>query len=86
MSLQFTYVGSFACRGRLRSLRGDCSTVGLYCVTITWQQIFKGLLQVAAVGFRSMYSTTVQPRGVTRDSGKILHFFGPGSGAGVKIF
>jgi len=27
-------------------LRAVCSTVGLYCVTITWQQIFKGSLQV----------------------------------------
>jgi len=27
---------SFVCRGRLRNLRADCSTVGLYCVTITW--------------------------------------------------
>jgi len=25
-------------------------TVGLYCVTITWQQIFKGSLQVMVVG------------------------------------
>jgi len=41
MSLQFTHVPSFACRGGLRKWRADCSTVGLYCVTITWQQIFK---------------------------------------------
>jgi len=31
---------SFVCRGRLRSLRADCSTVDRYCVTIAWQQIF----------------------------------------------
>jgi len=29
MSLQFTHVPSFACRGRLRT---DCSTVGLYSI------------------------------------------------------
>ena len=31
---------AFVCRGRLRNLRADCSTVGLYGGTITWQQIF----------------------------------------------
>jgi len=36
ISLQFTHVRSFACRDKLRSLRADGSTVGLYCVTITW--------------------------------------------------
>ena len=41
---------SFACRGRLRNLWTDCSTIGLYCVTMTWQQIFKGSLRVAAIG------------------------------------
>jgi len=50
MRLQFTHVCSFACRGRLRNLRADCSTVGLYCVTVTWQRIFKCLRKVAAVG------------------------------------
>jgi len=40
VSLQFTHVHSFACRGTLPKLRADCFTVGLYCVTITWQQIF----------------------------------------------
>jgi len=44
MSLQFIYVPSFACRGGLRKSRADCSTVGLYWVTITWQQIFKSSL------------------------------------------
>jgi len=34
-----------------------CSTVGLYCVTITWQQIFKGSVQVAVVGVLP-YSTS----------------------------
>jgi len=48
MNLQFTYVPSFACRGGLRKSRADCSTVGLYCVTITWQQICKGSLYTVA--------------------------------------
>jgi len=46
MSLQFTHVPSFACRGGLRKSRADCSTVGLCCVTITWQQICKGSLYI----------------------------------------
>jgi len=35
-----------ACRGRLQNLRADCSTIGLYCVTIAWQRIFKCSLEV----------------------------------------
>ena len=35
MSLQSTHVRSFACRSPLPNLRADCSTVGLYCATIT---------------------------------------------------
>ena len=50
MSLQFTYVPSFACRGRLRKLRRGCSTVVLYCVTMTWQQICKGSFRVPVAG------------------------------------
>jgi len=50
MSLQFTHVSSFACRGELRKSRADCSTVGLYCVTITWQQICKGSLYITVTG------------------------------------
>ena len=34
MRLQFAHVQSFVCRGRLRILLVNCSTVGLYCVTI----------------------------------------------------
>jgi len=49
MSLQFAHVRYFTCKGRLRSLRADCSTVSLYCVTITWPQTFKGSLEVAVV-------------------------------------
>ena len=33
-------VEKHCCRGRLRNLQKDCSTIGLYWVTITWQQIF----------------------------------------------
>ena len=51
--LQSTHVSSFACRGRLRNLGTDCFTIGLHCVTTTWQQIFKGSLQVAAIGILS---------------------------------
>jgi len=50
MNLQFTHVASFACRGGLRKLRADCSTVGLYYVTITWHQICKGSLYIMVAG------------------------------------
>jgi len=50
MSLQFTHVPSFACRGGLQKSREDFSTVGLCCVTITWQQIFKSLLYITVAG------------------------------------
>jgi len=30
--------------------RADCSIVGLYCVTITWQQIYKGSLYITMPG------------------------------------
>ena len=43
-------VHSFACRGGLRKSRADCSTVGFYCVTITWQQICKGSLYITVAG------------------------------------
>ena len=42
---------AFDCGGRLRNLRVDCFNEGLYCVTATWQQVFKGLLQVTGAGF-----------------------------------
>jgi len=42
MSFQFTDVPSFVCGGGLQKSRADCSTVGLYCVTITRQQIGNG--------------------------------------------
>jgi len=47
MSLQITPVRYYACRGGWSNLRAVCS-VRVYCVTITWQQIFKGSLQVKA--------------------------------------
>jgi len=49
MSLQFTHV-TFTCRGGLRKSRADCSTVGLRCITITWQQICKGSLYIPVAG------------------------------------
>jgi len=39
-------ISAFSYRVRLRKLRADCSTVSFYCVTKTWPQIFKRLLQV----------------------------------------
>ena len=50
ISLQFTLVHSFVCRGGLRKSRADFSTVGLYYVTITWQQIYKGSLYITVAG------------------------------------
>jgi len=50
MSLQFTHVHSFCLQTQtLRNLPEHFSTVALRCVTITWQQIFKGSLQVTIV-------------------------------------
>jgi len=50
MSLQCIHFPSFACRGRLRKLRAGCPAVSVYCVRITWQQIFKISLHVAVAG------------------------------------
>jgi len=55
--LQFGRALSFACRGRLRTLLADCSAVGLYCATITRQQIFKCSLQVTLEGLGSSAPT-----------------------------
>jgi len=41
INLQCTHTPSFTCKGRLQKLRVDCCAGGLFCVTITWQQIFK---------------------------------------------
>ena len=50
MSLQFTHVHSLVCRLKtLRNLPAHCCAVALCCVTITWQRIFKGSLQVTIV-------------------------------------
>jgi len=57
MSLLFKHVSSFDCRGGLRKSRADCSTVGLYCVTIAWQEICK----------RSFYITVGSRRFVAWD-------------------
>jgi len=32
---------SFACRSRMQNLPAGYPTVGIYCVTMTWQRIFK---------------------------------------------
>ena len=48
--LQFTHILSFACRGSLWNVRANCFTVGLYCVTVTWQQIFKSSIQAKIAG------------------------------------
>ena len=50
MSLQFTHVSSFACRGVLWKSRVDCSTVGLYRVTIPWQQTCKSSCYITVAG------------------------------------
>jgi len=34
--VRFTHAHSFACRGRLRNLVKKCSTIGPYCVAMTW--------------------------------------------------
>ena len=52
--LAFPHVPSFACRGGVRKSRADCSTVGLYCVIITWQQICKGSLCILWQAFCCM--------------------------------
>jgi len=64
MSLQFTHVRSFVCRGGLRNSRTDFSTVGLYCVTITWQQICKGSLYITVAGI--LLHETVESRHLGR--------------------
>jgi len=45
LTLHKYQVHSFACKVTIRNLGADCSTVGLYFVTITWQHTFKGSLQ-----------------------------------------
>jgi len=50
MQYAVRYVRSFACKGKLPNLRAGCSAVVLYCVTITWPQLFKGSLQVTVAG------------------------------------
>jgi len=43
-------VSFFACRGGLWKSRADCSALGLYCVTIPWQQTRKGSLYITVAG------------------------------------
>jgi len=64
MNLEFTDVRSFACRGRLRKVPSDCSTVGISCIKITWQQIFKCSLHVTVAG--DLLHVTVERRHLGR--------------------
>ena len=51
VSLQFTCVRSFVCLQRqVATVCAYCSTVGLYCATITWKRICKCSLYVTVVG------------------------------------
>jgi len=51
-NVEFTpYVRYFACKVRLQNLPANCSTVGVNCVPINWQQTFKGSLQVTVADF-----------------------------------
>jgi len=61
MSLQFIHVPSFACRGGLRMSRADCSIGGLYCVTISWQQLCKVSLYITVAGV-SLHETAERRR------------------------
>jgi len=76
MSLQCTHFHSFTCRLTLRNLRAHYSTVSLSCVTITWQRIFKGSLQVTIIALFRMWLLTSDIFGrwcsetVTVDNGK----------------
>ena len=49
-----------------RNLRSDCSAVALCCVTITWQQIFKGSLQVQVTVVGVLLHVTVELRKLGR--------------------
>ena len=71
MSLQFTRVPSFACRGGLRMSRADCSIAGLYCVTITWQQIYKGSLYITMPGV--LLHETVERRRLGSNAARQWH-------------
>jgi len=46
LTLHKSQIHSFTCKGRIRNLGADFSTIGFYFVTITWQQIFRGSLQI----------------------------------------
>jgi len=59
----------FSLQRQVRKLRTDCSTVGLYCVTITWQQIFK-VHFVAGVSLACDCWTQTSCQAMQRDSGK----------------
>jgi len=56
-----------------RNLRSDCCAVGLYCVTITWQQMFKGSRQVTLAGV--LLRMTVELRRLEWLAGALPGFF-----------
>jgi len=79
MSLQFTKSASLPAEARLQNSAANCSTIGLCCVTITWQQIFEDALQVTVV--RVLPNVTIEHRQfgrkcetVTADRGKPRRF------------
>jgi len=80
MSLQFTLCPLLACRGRLRNSGANCSTIGLCCATITWQQIFENALQVTVVLVLPLVTIECRVLGrscsetVTADNGKSRRF------------
>jgi len=49
--LQFTHIHYIYLQRQFAKVGNGRSTIGLHCVTVTWQQIFKGSLQVAAIVF-----------------------------------
>jgi len=68
----------FSCRGRLRTCQADCFMVCLYCVTITWQQIFKDSLKLMVEGFLRLNADFLAGRltheTVNADSEKVRSF------------
>jgi len=50
MSLQFIKSASVPAEASCKTRERICSTNGLCCVTITWQQIFEDAVQATMVG------------------------------------
>jgi len=47
-------IHSFGCKCRLQTSGANCSTISVHCVTMTWQHIFNGSLQVTVVRLRQL--------------------------------